>query len=358
MAMKKRWWLLLASLGLTLALTSYLCVRGGLFRSFSPHFAGQCIAIGGMPGAEDITFHPSLGYAYVSSDDRRATMAKRPVQGAIYRFDPNSGERLRLTAAFKRPFHPHGISLFVDATGKQTLYVINHPKLGEALIEKFELGADGLLHHQRTFRDPTLVSINDLVAVDADRFYVTNDHHHPFGPRQLLEDVLQSLFGRSFSEGVVVYFDGERFREVVTGTAYANGINRSADGKTIYLAQVLAHSLSVYARDERSGALQLRKELPLHTGPDNIEVDERGELWIGAHPASLQFVAHALDGSGKTPAPSQVLHVKLSAGAARVEEVYLSQDGPLSAVATAAVHGRRMLLGPVFDAQLLSCRLP
>jgi arylesterase/paraoxonase len=354
----KRWWLLLASLGFTLALTSYLTIRGGLFRSFTPHFAGQCVPVAGMPGAEDITFHPSLGYAYVSSDDRRASMAKRPVQGAIYRFDPESGQQLRLTGTFKAPFHPHGISLFVDPSGKQTLFVINHAKLGAALIEKFELGADGLLHHLRTFRDPTLVSINDLVAVDADRFYVSNDHHHPFGPRQLLEDVLQSLFGQSFSEGTVVYFDGERFREVVQDTAYANGINRSADGKTIYLAQVLAHSLSLYARDEASGELRLRKVLPLGTGPDNIEVDERGELWIGAHPASLKFLAHVLDKSGGTPAPSQVLRVKLGADGPRVEEVYLSQDGPLSAVATAAVHGKRMLLGPVFDAQLLSCRLP
>lgn len=354
--MKKRWWLLLAPLVFGFAVASYLAVRGGLFRTFTPHFAGQCTPVTGMPGAEDITFHPSLGYAYVSSDDRRASMAKRPVQGAIYRFDPESGEKVRLTADFKRPFHPHGISLFVDASGKQTLYVVNHPKLGEAVIEKFELGGDGLLHHQRSFRDPALVSINDLVAIDAERFYVTNDHHHPFGPRQLLEDVLQTLFGRSFSEGTVVYFDGERFREVVRGTAYANGINRSADGKTIYLAQVLAQSLSIYARDERSGDLELRKELPLHSGPDNIEVDERGELWIGAHPASLQFMAHAMDRSGKTPAPSQVLRVKLGA-APRVDEVYLSQDGSLSGAATAAVHGKRMLLGPVFDPQLLNCRL-
>jgi len=356
--MKMRWWFTLAGLVLTLSFALLLSVRGGLFRSFRPHFAGTCRPVQGMPGAEDITFHPNLGYAYVSSDDRRATMDKAPVQGGVFRFDPEHGEPVLLSASFKAPFHPHGISLFVDASGKQTLFVINHPRLGEARIEKFELGPDGLLHHLRTDRDPLLISINDLVAVDAERFYVTNDHRHPFGPRQMLEDVLQALFGSHFSQGAVVYFDGKRFRPVVHDTAYANGINRSPDGKTIYLAQVLAHTVSAFARDERSGALTLRKVVPLASGPDNIEVDERGELWVGAHPAALKFLAHAMDGSGRTPAPSQVLHVRLAGSPPSVEEVYLSQDGPVSAVATAAVRGRHMLLGPVFDRELLHCHLP
>jgi arylesterase/paraoxonase len=353
--MKKRWWFLLCWLLVTLALFVRLIIAGGMFARFDTHFAGKCAPVSGMPGAEDITFHPTRGYAYVSSDDRRAV---KPVQGGIYRFDPESSRSTLLTGSFTAPFHPHGISLFVDAAGKETLYVINHPLPGVPLIEKFEVGEDGLLRHLRTLRDPTLVSINDLVAVDTERFYVTNDHHNPFGPMQLVEDVMQGLLGKSAAKGSVVYYDGKRFRSVVQGTGYANGINVSRDGKTLYLAEAMAKTLSVYARNERSGALTLRRRVPLGTGPDNIEIDERGDLWLGAHPASMQFLAHARDRSGKTKAPAQVLRVKLGGSEPIVDEVYLSGDGPFSAAASAAAHTGRLLIGPVFDAEFLNCRLP
>jgi arylesterase/paraoxonase len=114
--MTKRWWLLGASLLLTSVIFGRLMVKGGAFAQLSPHFAGQCTTGSGMPGAEDITFHPTLGYAYVSSDDRRASPRWRRslVQGGIYRYEPETGARPLLTASFKAPFHPHGISLFVD----------------------------------------------------------------------------------------------------------------------------------------------------------------------------------------------------------------------------------------------------
>lgn len=357
--MKKRWWFLGASLLLTALIFVKILSAAGQLKGLSPHFAGKCTEITGMPGAEDITFHPTLGYAYVSSDDRRATLAKKPVQGGIYRYDPRTQALpVLLTSAFKATFHPHGISLFVDAQGKQTLYAINHPQLGVAQIEKFELAEDGLLVHKKTLRGPKLVSINDLVAVDAERFYVTNDHAAPFGARQLIEDLAQLTLGKSAGRGTVVYFDGRVFRDVLHGMAYANGINASRDGKTVYVAQAIGKSVSLYARNASSGALNLRKVLPLDTAPDNIELDERGDLYIGAHPRSLDFLAHALDGSGATRTPSQVLRVKLGDPAYPIDEVYLSEGAPLSAVASAAVHGKLMLLGPVFDAQLLRCELP
>ncbi|QSQ25984.1 SMP-30/gluconolactonase/LRE family protein [Pyxidicoccus parkwayensis] len=325
----------------------------GQFKSLSPHFAGRCTPVSGMPGAEDITFHPTLGYAYISSDDRRATMAGHPVQGGIFRYDPaSSAPPVLLTGAFSQPFHPHGIGLFVAPDGTQTLYVVNHAAPGDNRIERFEVGADGMLVHRKTVKDPALVSPNDVVPVDAERFYVTNDHHYPPGVMQVVEDYLQLAIGN------VLYFDGKGFREVVNGTAYANGINHSADGRTVYLAQVLEKSLTVYTRDVDSGALTQRLKLPLGTGPDNIEVDARGDLWIGCHPKLLDFVAHAKDLSGATRAPAQVLRVKASGDKLEAEEVFLDDGRQISAVATAAVSGKWMLLGPVFDKDMLRCELP
>ena len=45
---------------------------GGMFRSITPHFAGQCRLITGPVGPEDITIHPRTGTAYISASDRRA----------------------------------------------------------------------------------------------------------------------------------------------------------------------------------------------------------------------------------------------------------------------------------------------
>ncbi|MBJ6766081.1 SMP-30/gluconolactonase/LRE family protein [Myxococcaceae bacterium JPH2] len=325
----------------------------GQFKHLSPHFAGHCVPVAGMPGGEDITFHPTTGEAYVSSDDRRATQAGHPVPGGIYRFDPTGASPpTLLTGTFSADFHPHGLSLYVAPDGTQTLFVINHPSTGGAQVERFQVSAEGALVHTRTVRDPALVSPNDLVAVDAERFYVTNDHHFPPGSLQVVEDYLQ------LARGNVVYFDGKGFHEALTGMAFANGINCSADGKTVYLAQSVAQSLSVYTRDVDTGALHLRHTLPLGTGADNIERDATGALWIAAHPKLLDFASYAADVTETRRAPTQVLRLTPSGDTFQVEEVYLDDGSHISAAATAAVSGKQLLLGPVFAKNLLSCVLP
>jgi arylesterase/paraoxonase len=169
---------------------------------------------------------------------------------------------------------------------------------------------------------------------------------------QVLEEYLQ------LARGNVLYFDGQGFREVIRGTAYANGINRSADGTMVYLAQAVGQTLSIYARDPASGALTERRTLALGTGPDNIEVDAQGHLWIATHPKLLDFAAHARDVTGKTRAPAQVLRLKPSGDTLEVEEVFLDDGRQTAGLAVAAVSGNRMLLGPVFEPDFLNCELP
>ncbi|MBN1210284.1 MAG: strictosidine synthase family protein [Myxococcaceae bacterium] len=351
--MKKQRWAVLAMLVLALGgLVLKTLWDAGQFKRIEPHFAGRCTSISGIPGVEDITFHPTLGYAYLSSDDRRAARAGRPIPGGIYRYDPEgTAEPVLLTGSFSKDFHPHGLSLFVDPSGAQTLFVVNHPEAGGHAIERFEVQADGQLLHRETIRDPALVSPNDLVAIDARRFYVTNDHHYPPGFMQKVEEYLQLAMSN------VLFYDGQGFREVFTGGIYSNGINRSADGKTIYLAEVVGRAISIFDRDPNTHALHLRERIGLGSGPDNIEVDAQGRLWIGAHPKLLSFVAHSAD--EKKRAPSQVLRLSPSgASFQEPEEIFLDDGQKLSGAATAAVFGKRMLLGPVLDRRFLNCELP
>ncbi|WP_342377251.1 SMP-30/gluconolactonase/LRE family protein [Myxococcus stipitatus] len=351
--MKKRWWVAGAVLGVAAGLVVKTLNDAGQFKQLTPHASGACKPVPGMPGAEDLTFHPTLGFAYVSSDDRRATAAGRPVPGGIFRYEPGSNTPpVLLTRGFSQDFHPHGISLFVAPDGTQTLFVVNHPDGATNQVERFEVGADGMLVHKATLKDPLLLSPNDILAVDAERFYVTNDHGHPPGAMRTLEDYLQ------LGLGSVVYFDGQRFQTVIEGTKYANGINVSRDGKTVYLTQTVGKLLQSYARDPATGALTLSHAKVLDTAPDNIELDAQGDLWIAAHPKLFDFVSHATDPKGLARAPAQVLRFSGTGADMKVTEVYLDDGKQTAATATAAVFGKRMLLGPVFDADILDCELP
>lgn len=87
-----------------------------------------------------------------------------------------------------------------------------------------------------------------------------------------------------------------------------------------------------------------------------MEIDEDGELWIGAHPQLLTTAKHFKD--PMTPSPSQVIHVTpREGGGYDVEEVYLDEGDEISASSVAAARGSRLLIGAIFEAKFLDCRL-
>jgi len=326
--------------------------RAGTFRGIEPHFAGTCRLVPGAVGSEDLTIHPRTGLALISSSDRRADRAGRPVPGAIWAYDPEaeSPELVNLTPSADASFQPHGISLWAGEDGRDALFVINHPPpqtgLPENTIEIFDLLEGPRLVHRATLTDPLLVMINDLVAVDIDRFYVTRTHRYPPGGMQAIETYLQ------LSGAQVLFYGPGGFRSAIEDLVYPNGINVSPDGRTLYVAAVSDMALRVYERDPARESLRLREVVPLPGGPDNIEVAADGSLWIGAHPKLLRVGAHAADPAARSP--SQVLRVTPDG---RVDEVYLDSGEQISAASVAAVRGRRLLIGQIFDDGFLDCRM-
>jgi len=328
----------------------HLFWTAGQFKEIEPHFSGTCRQVLGLVGAEDITIHPGTGIAYISAYDRRAVNSGLPGFGSIYAYNLNVSDPVlfKLTPQAGENYRPHGISLYTDPERKDFLFVINHEG-GTHTIEVYEL-VGTLLYHTRSISDPLLVSPNDIVAVGPDRFYVTNDHHYASGFMRTVEDYLKLRLSN------VLYYDGVRFTEAADGIGFANGINVSGDGKTLYLCATTEGSVHLYRRDISSGELTFQKKIELDTGVDNIEIDASGELWIGAHPKLLSFVAHATDASRLSP--SQILHLAPeSQGGYSVEEVYLNKGDELSAASVAAVSGKRMLIGSVFDPKFLDCQM-
>jgi len=340
-------------LGLGLVLIGFfvnLLWSAGQFKTIEPHFAGTCNIISGVVGVEDITIHPITGIAYISSCDRRAVSAGESPAGGIYAYSLNAAEPelVNLTPEADEYFQPHGISLYIGKDGNDALFVINHGG-GKHRIEIYDLENDRL-SHRRTLTDPMIVSPNDLVAVGPNSVYISNDHRHVSGFMRLLEDYLKLRLSN------VVFYDGTHIVEAASGIGYANGINISNNGKTLYLCSTTERSMHIYARDVGTGELVLRDKIKVDTGADNIEIDDKGDLWIGAHPKLLTFIQHAADPSKISP--SQVLHLSArDAGGYDIEEVYLNAGEEISGSSVAAIRNGRILIGAVFDPKFLDCRL-
>jgi arylesterase/paraoxonase len=337
---------------LALGVTLGILRPAGVFRDITPHFEGAAAHIPlPIPGPEDIAVDSASGWAFVSVDDRRAALAAPgTTRGAILAFQPLADTpTLRdVTPPALADFHPHGISLWRSPDGRLLLFAVSHRQTdGSHAVERFQWRNDSLVHLESIVDPGRMTSPNDVAAVGERSFYVTNDHYHPLpGPARTLEDYLQ----RAIS--YVNFYNGTRFRTVAEGIAYANGVNLSPDGGTLYVAATTGRKVITYARDRKTGSLAWTDETDLATGVDNIEVDSRGDLWIGCHPQLLRFVAHAKDPAEKSP--SQILRLSpLPQGGFQTTEVFLN-DGLDYSGSTVAVPFRGLLLtGSVFEPSLL-----
>jgi len=335
----------------------------GIFRTVSVTHPSDCRVVEGAPGAEDIVFNRQTGYALVSSQHRRAAVGGRPVPGAIYRYRPGEPDSLvNLTLAATIDFRPHGISLVTNDQGRQRLFVINHPggnlfdrredwpeHRPRHTIEVFDLIGERLVHVE-TLADDSVHSPNDLVAVDFDRFYVTNDHGTESGWKRTVEDWLRWPWAN------VVYFDGSRYSIAATGLNYANGINLSRDRRRLFVAEVTRNRLREFSRDPSTGELSELRSIPVGFGVDNIDVDPAsGDLWLAGHPKLLRFLAHARNAD--QPSPSKAIQIDPHAGVAG--RVVFADDGTLLSGSSVVVPaGDRLLLGAVFSPHFVDCARP
>lgn len=311
----------------------------GGFRTVTPHFAGTCRPVEGVPGPEDLLIDPATGIAYISSYDRSAARAGKGVPGAILAYDLNRPDATpqNLTPRAASDFRPHGMSLYRDRTGAARLFVINHPAGGD-VVDVFELRSNGLTH-LRTVRDPALASANDLVALDGERFLVTNSRRYTTGVRGWLESNLRLAWGN------VVYYDGARFSHALDGIAFPNGIDVDRRTGDVYVVSSFGQSVHVYRRDAASGHLTFERAVRVGTRLDNVNVAPDGDLWVAGRAQYLE-----------SPQPSQVVRIRgASSTAPSVEEVYVNTGRELGNASAAAVHGRRLLIGSSGGNRFLDC---
>ncbi|HEY4345315.1 MAG TPA: SMP-30/gluconolactonase/LRE family protein [Parvibaculum sp.] len=352
-----RWTLIVVAVlfGIVSVLGWRFLAAAGYFTAIKQEVVAQCTTIPSPPGPEDIQIDRTRGMAFVAASDRRAAMAgNAAARGGIYTIDltaPTDQWSLHpVTASEPADFHPHGISLYFGPDGVRRLFAVNHRAAGGHSIEIFDIAADGTLTHVKSITDPLLVSPNDVVAVGPESFYVTNDHGTSNRTSAMIDDLLL------MRKADIVYYDGKTMRVSGGRLDFANGINISADGKSIYVSEFLGLALHVYKRDAATGDLTPTDYTPLGTGLDNIDVEEDGALLIAAHPKITAMIAHARD--PKEISPSQVIRVELSptGDGGRAGTIYLNLGEQISGASVAAGYRDLMLIGNVFDPKILVCK--
>lgn len=312
------------------------------------HSPGPCIQLSGAEGGSEDLQVLKDGRTFITSGlhkDRR---------GRILYFDFADPEHkvgeLKIEGNINLTnFRPHGLSVWQDPkTGLITLMVVNHDNGDSVEIFQYQ-EKKTTLKHIKSIRHPMFSMMNDVVAVSEDTFYITKMFHSTTPFRHTVEMYLL------MSLGEILYFDGSNMRSVASGLQVPNGINKSPDGKYIYVAQTLAKTVKSYKRLDNNELVPV-DEYFVDSTVDNIEVDPKtGDLYIGSHPVFHQIFAHDATMANEGIAPSQVLKFRVKDGKfTDVVEVLLNEGKTITGSTVAYVYKGRLIVGTLGQ-QLVLC---
>jgi sugar lactone lactonase YvrE len=144
----------------------------------------------------------------------------------------------------------------------------------------------------------TLIAIADLSALTV---FCLSDGIVDRHGRMYVGDIGYNFFdpaNQPVNTCVIVKVEPDGHATVVAdGFSFPNGMAISPDGKTLVVAECMAHRLTAFDVDE-FGALNNRRvwaELPEDTHPDGICLDAEGGIWV-ANPEGRDNVLRVLEG--------------------------------------------------------------
>ncbi|MGF1671360.1 MAG: SMP-30/gluconolactonase/LRE family protein [Balneolaceae bacterium] len=322
-------------------------VLGGFYKAEN-FFSGTCQPIYGISGPEDIQLDYEKGLAYISGYNRREADKGKDVRGGIYLLDLNEREPapVELEASYPNDFKPHGFSLYQTKENIQRLFVINRRAGNISTIEIFELAYEKGLKHIETIKSDYLISPNNIAATDDRKFYFTNDGRS----RSRFSRTMDTFF--KLSTGSIGYFNGNDFALVIKNLDFPNGIAIDTTVNRMYVAETTTGYLKVFQLDHPGKPVYLKKQ-NIGTGPDNINIDTEGNLWIARQPDLLASNRFMSDPDAK--APSQVLEITPAGDRFEVKLIYSNDGTQISGASSVVFYKNRFLIGTAFGENLLLC---
>ena len=104
-------------------------------------------------------------------------------------------------------------------------------------------------------------------------------------------------------------------KRVLAGLMFANGIVIDEAHSRIYFAETMGDTITAYRLAVKSGELSERKVVATVSGPDNVELDEHGRLWVAS---PVQSSIYVIDPD--TGATTTVFRVRTAASERTVAE--------------------------------------
>lgn len=328
-------------------------------------------------GFEDVVVHHDAGLAFLGPDNRSECFPHyqmqncRPAMSMITVFDLKSERyvKSRLEGYPFEHFHPHGLSL-LRGTGDQPdqLFVVNHRanRWSTTVVEAvavFEVDISNVetevvFKFLHDVAHPLMTGLNDVQAIDERSFYVSNWKH--FRPDQHpILDHIQGFTKRRWTDVLFCSLEDGRWDcfQAAKNLVMANGMEASADRRTIFVADPLAKEINVYKRNQ-DDSLTLRHVLPTPSMCDNLFFDAEKEMLMSAcHPKGLAFLRHFTN--PVHPAPSQVLAWRKPLNPKDTYVMVLSSDGAgpdkLSASTGVAMFDDKMIVGGLHSRGVLLC---
>jgi hypothetical protein len=248
---------------------------------------GRVRFICGRAAPEDLVALPGTGWVLASSFrgdeggvrlvDRATAMIRTlyPTAGALDKLDQARYPDCPgpLDAEEKAMFNSHGLSLVAERPGNYRLFVVHHGK--RESIEIFQLDASGKLPSLAWVGcslAPEKMTLNSVVGLDDGGFIATNIEER--GPGQPAARV--KMMAGAVSGDVQEWHPGRHWEKVPGSEAVgANGVELSADGKWLYVAQWGDCSLM---RLSRGGGTVGREVVPLGFRVDNLRWAPDGTL--------------------------------------------------------------------------------
>ncbi|MBT5683795.1 MAG: hypothetical protein HOJ11_02240 [Gammaproteobacteria bacterium] len=311
----------------------------------------------GYKNPEDLVVLPDKKYLVVSEMAEFLTDAP----GTLSLLNLDTGERELLPVAWAQPemvrgdvtcpapdsaaFSPHGIDLTQLEDGTLQLLVVNHGK--RESVEFFEVTQTDQgwqLTWQGCATPPGDPFINDVAALKDGGFLVT----HMWDKTTAFDEVARRLFAGETTGWVYEWQREQGFKKVLeSDDLMPNGIAVNAENTKIFVNIYFANKTIKIDRDsgEREGEFAVQQ-------PDNITVDDEGNLWVASHKNDPIGQTCAMVSEGPCLLPYEVIKADSETMQA---DVFLSQNGAPMGYATVALKvGDRLFMGSAHGDRVVS----